>query len=297
MKPMILFALPWLSLLAAATPATAPPPAGAPTALTLVEHERAFARDAAAQGTRSAFLKWLAPTGVVFRPGPVNGWKAYEAAKAGPAVLAWEPAFAGISSAGDMGWTTGPWSWRADRGRDEAAWGQYLSVWRRQPDGRHLVALDVGISHAKHAGPVGEPVVLDPAPAPRTGRGPLDRRRSLWKTDADYGALAKQGGVAAALERYGAERVLLLREGMPRIVGVAAAADSVRAREGSATLMSLAQFLSESGDLGYTYGSFVTGDLAAPDSGYYVHVWHRGATKPWELAVELVQPLPKPERK
>lgn len=297
MKPMLLLALPWLTLLAAATPAPAPPPAGAPPALALIEAERAFAKDAAAQGTRSAFLRWLAPTGVVFRPGPVNGWKAYEASKPNPAVLAWEPAFAGISAAGDMGWTTGPWTWRAGRGRDESAWGQYLSVWRRQPDGRHLVALDVGISHAKHAGPVGDPVVLGPAPAPRTGRGPLDRRRSLWKADADFGALAKQGGVAVALERFGAERLVLLREGLPRIVGAAAAADTARAREGSATLMSLAQFLSESGDLGYTYGSYVRGGVAAPDSGYYVHVWHRGATKPWELAVELVQPLPKPDRK
>jgi len=297
MKPMTLLALAWLTLIAAATPAPAPPPADVPSALALVEAERAFAKDAAAQGTRSAFLKWLAPTGVVFRPGPVNGWKAYEASKPNSAVLAWEPAFAGVSAAGDLGWTTGPWTWRAGRGRDEAAWGQYLSVWRRQPDGRHLVALDVGISHAKHPGPVGDPVVLAPAPAPHTGRGPLDRRRSLWKADADFGALAKQGGVATALERFGAERLVLLREGLPRVVGVAAAADSVRAREGSATLMSLAQFLSESGDLGYTYGSFVRGGVAAPDSGYYVHVWHRGATRPWELAVELVQPLPKPEKK
>lgn len=297
MKPMLLFALPWLSLLAAATPSAPPPPGAAPSPAALVEAERAFARDAAANGTRAAFLKWLAPTGVVFRPGPVNGRKAYEAAKANSAVLAWEPAYAAISERGDLGWTTGPWAWRPDRGRNDSAWGEYLSVWRRQADGGYLAALDIGVSHAKHAGPAAPPLFLAPAAAPRTGRGPLDRRRSLWKADADYGALAKQGGMAVALERFGAERVILLREGLPRVVGLVAACDTARAREGSATLMSHAQFLSEGGDLGYTYGSIVSGEAAAPDSGYYVHIWHRGRTKPWELAVALVQPLPKPEKK
>lgn len=299
MKPTLLIALPWLSILATATPATAPAPApsGPPTPATLVECERAFARDAAEKGTRAAFLEWLAPTGVVFRPGPVNGRKAWEAAKPNKAVLSWQPVYAALSEAGDLGWTTGPWAWRADRNRDDAGWGEYLTLWRRQPDGRFLAALDIGVSHEKLPTPAREPIFLPPAAAPRGGRGPLDRRRSLWKADADFGALARQGGVAIALERFGADLVLVMREGMPRVVGLVAACDSMRAREGSATLMSLAQFLSASGDLGYTYGSFVTGDMAAPDSGYYVHVWHRGESKPWELAAELVQPLPKPEKK
>lgn len=49
--------------------------------------------------------------------------------------------------------------------------------------------------------------------------------------------------------------------------------------------MSLAQFLSESGDLGCSYGSFVTGDVADPDSAGNVHAWHRGKAKPCEPVV------------
>lgn len=305
MKPILLFALPWLSILAAAAPASPPSPAASaqfaggapPSAATLVECERAFAKDAADHDMRSAFLEWLSPSGVVFRPGPVNGRKSYEAARRSPVVLSWEPAYAAISEGGDLGWTTGPWALRPDRQRNDNAWGEYLSVWRRQGDGRYLVALDIGVSNGKPGAPAGEPVVLAPAPAPRTGRGPLDRRRSLWKADADFGALAQQAGVARALERFGAERLILLRDGLPRVVGLAAACDTISSREGRVQLVSHAQFLSKRGDLGYTYGSFVSGGSAAPDSGYYVHVWHRGRTKPWELAVELVHPLPRPEKK
>jgi ketosteroid isomerase-like protein len=290
MKPILLFALPWLSILASAPEAPTSP-------ATLIECEHAFARDAASLGSRAAFLKWLSPTAVVFQPGPVNGRKAYAAARPRPAVLAWQPAFAGISESGDLGWTTGPWSWRPAPDQMDVAWGEYLTVWRRQPDGAYLAALDIGIDHARPGEPAGEPVHLQPAGAARGGRGPLDKRRALWKADAEYGQLAKQGGVAVALDHFGAEAMLLLRDGLPRVVGRAAACDTIRSREQSATLMSLAQFLSDKGDLGYTYGSFVGGDAAAPDSGWYVHIWQRGTAKPWELAVELVHPLPKPEKK
>ena len=65
---------------------------------------------------------------------------------------------------------------------------------------------------------------------------------------------------------------------------------------GAAHLMSNAQYISTSGDLGYTYGTFVTGSAAA-DSAYYVHVWQRGAASTWRLAFEVVMPIPKPEKK
>jgi ketosteroid isomerase-like protein len=290
MKPMLSFVLPWLSLLAAA-------PAAPPSPATLVEHENVFARDVAESGVRDAFLKWLSPKAVVFRPGPVNGHKAYSESKPSHAVLAWTPAYAALSRGGDLGWTTGPWSWSRDKGSDPVAWGEYLSVWKRQEDGGFKAVLDAGISHDKPQGAPAAVVQFEPAEMPRTGRGPLDRRRTLWKADSDFGALAKLGGVSMALEKYGGDGLVLLREGMQRVTGRGAACDTVRAREGSATLMSLAQFLSESGDLGYTYGSFVTGPVAEPDSAYYVHVWHRGTAKPWELVVELVQPVPKATKK
>jgi len=294
MTLMFLFAMPWLSLLAATALPGPPTGASAVSPVSLIACERAFDADAASLGVRAAFLKWLAPTGVVFRPGPVNGLTAYADAEPTAARLTWTPEIAAISEAGDLGWTTGPWGWSPDSTRSEdVAWGQYLSVWRRQADGSYLAALDIGISQEKRTTPMAEPALLAPAPAPHTGRGPLDQRRTLWKADADFGQLAKQGGVAVAIEHFGAEGVLLLRDGMPRVSGRAAASEVIRSREGSATLMSFAQFLSESGDLGYTYGTFVAGTVEKPDSAYYVHIWHRGTTKPWELAVQLVQPVPK----
>ncbi len=288
MKLAFALALPFPLLLATA----AAPPAPSPTVL--IEAEHAFAADAAASGVRAAFLKWLSPHGVAFRPGPVDGQAAFSAMAPSPARLSWRPEVAAISKGGDLGWTTGPWSWRADSAQaGDTAWGEYVTVWRRTGEGRYRAVLDAGISHARPAGPPADPVFLEPGNAPQTGRHRLKPRRSLWRADADFGRIAKADGVAVALERYGSERLMLLRDDLPRVTGLAAACDTARSREGGATLMSLAQFVSRSGDLGYTYGSFVSGDSADPDSAWYVHVWQRGRTKPWELVLELVNPVPK----
>jgi len=265
-----------------------------PDAQVLVESEHAFARDAARVGVRDAFLHWLAPTGVVFAPGPVNGLRANAARHATPARLAWEPEVAVISSSGDLGWTTGPWTWRHDSTLTVAeAWGEYLTLWRRQPGGDWKAALDIGIDHDAPAGAAPALVAHALPPARGAGRSPLSRRHSLWQCDADFAKTAAAAGVPGAYDRFGAEDLRLLLPGTHRIDGRAAARDSMRARAAHPAMMSLAQFISESGDLGYTYGSFVEKGAAGMDSSYYVHIWQRGATRPWELAVELLQPVPK----
>ena len=122
-----------LVALAAAGTALAATPTG-PDALIAAEH--AFAHDAATHSVREAFLAWLSPTAVVFQPRPVNGRKAYAAAKPNRARLAWEPVVAVMSGAGDLGWTTGPWEWRSDSTHAEPqATGEFVTLWRRQPDG------------------------------------------------------------------------------------------------------------------------------------------------------------------
>ena len=83
---------------ASAVPA-APP---APEANLLIAKENAFAAMAKAQGVRAAFIEWLAPTGVVFKPGPVIGRKFYESRPAGPEVLAWDPDHAVMSATKDQ---------------------------------------------------------------------------------------------------------------------------------------------------------------------------------------------------
>lgn len=284
------------ALLVIAAPAATVPPADPSV---IVRAEQAFAARVRQLGVRAGFLDWLAPTGVVFRPGPVMGHTSYEQQPLGwHGLLAWHPVRAAISSDGSLGWSTGPWTFRRDSTKQKAdSYGDYLTVWRRQSDGSYKVALDCGVSHGD---PWREETTVkfsNPVAGANLGSRPLAARQSLYQADASYARYAASEGVAGAIARYATEDMIALREGAQRLVGRATVHDSIAVREREANLVSNAQYISESGDLGYTYGSFVTGSPVIPDSAYYVHVWHRGVAATWRLALEVVMPVPKPKQK
>ena len=84
----------------------------------MVKTEQAFSKMAEEKNTRDAFLAFIADDGLLFRPGAVNGKKWMLEHPAPPTdkkpLLAWQPAFAGMAASGDMGFTTGPWEFKAD---------------------------------------------------------------------------------------------------------------------------------------------------------------------------------------
>src|SRR4030095_2545307 len=116
----------------------------------LVQMERDFARSAATKGTRDAFLEFIADDGILFQPGPVNGKKFWTERQPRKGLLSWEPIFADVSRAGDLGYTTGPWEFRPNGPDDQpVAFGQYFTIWKKQTDGSWKAALDRGVPNKK----------------------------------------------------------------------------------------------------------------------------------------------------
>src|SRR4051794_32503299 len=114
----------------------------------LVNAERAFARMAAERNTREAFLAFMTDDSIVFTPGPSNGKKTWEARPVRPGLLSWEPIYADISAAGDIGYDTGPWEFRPNGAADKpVAFGNFMTIWKKQADGTFKFALDLGISN------------------------------------------------------------------------------------------------------------------------------------------------------
>src|ERR1041384_3099053 len=120
------------------------------TGRVLVEMEHAFAKAAATKGTRDAFLEFLADDGIIFQPGPVNGKKYWSERQPRKGLLSWEPVFADVSRAGDLGYTTGPWEFRPNGPDDQpVAFGQYFTIWKKQKDGDWKAVLDRGVGTEK----------------------------------------------------------------------------------------------------------------------------------------------------
>jgi ketosteroid isomerase-like protein len=118
----------------------------------VVDAERAFSRASEEKGTRESFLAFIAEDGILFRPSAVYGkkWMLEHPVAPSPkrSLLIWQPIFAEISAAGDMGFTTGPWEFKQDiSDQKPVGFGQFATVWKKQTDGTWKFVVDLGISN------------------------------------------------------------------------------------------------------------------------------------------------------
>jgi ketosteroid isomerase-like protein len=263
----------------------------------LVTSERAFAAMSVEKGVREAFLTFLSEDGLIFRPLAQNGRKAWESRGPVPVTLVWEPAYAEVSAAGDLGFTTGPWELRPHDPERRVGHGHYVSVWQKQPDGQWRVVLDIGTSHGPPAQGVEDvEFVAGPSHADwLPGRAPSLPLPNLAEVEQEYAKEAGEHGLAAAFRKRAARDVRFYRDGeLPR-AGAASARRALGTRPGTTTWAPEGTRVAVSGDLGYTYGILecrASGQSqAAPDSSVYLHIWRRGPDRNWKVALALENPI------
>lgn len=289
----------WSALVALAA-FVALPLYAAPTALkSLVAAERAFSAASVQKGIRASFLTYLAPGSVTFRPTPTDGRKAMLARpETFNSTLIWEPAFAEVSAAGDLGYDSGPWELRFPAaGGQPTLYGHFISVWKKQASGAWRVVADIGISHDKPAsGGVGSGAFR----AGPTHTSPATATTDLQRLDAAYAKAARAQGFASAFTANAAQDVRFNTEGAFPFVGMEAARAQIAKAPGRFAFLPQGSGIAASRDLGYTYGlapRFEPGANAAADSSVYLHVWRRGANGKWRIALAVMNPLPKPGAK
>jgi hypothetical protein len=110
----------------------------------VADAERKFARCAVDSGVRYAFLAFLHPNGVVFRNGDtLNGLTAWSAPRKNDYKLLWRPAYTGMASSGDLGFSSGPFEVRSPSGELLSA-GQYNTIWIKDASDQWKVLADIG---------------------------------------------------------------------------------------------------------------------------------------------------------
>jgi ketosteroid isomerase-like protein len=271
----------------------------------MVETERAFSRMAEEKGTREAFAAFIADDGILFRPTAVFGKKWMQEHPVPPStvrsLLSWQPIFAAVSRAGDLGYTTGPWQFKKDiKDAKPVAYGNFMTVWKKQPDGAWRFALDLGISNP-------EPKTSTPMwePGNQPGAGSFKRidleaaRSALLNVDREFSKASADQGAREAFLLYAAKDVRLFRNDHFPFVGKTAAADALAPITAEWTWTPSFAGVSVSGDLGYSYGIYElranSGAGLVSERGNYARVWKKveGA---WRLVVDVADPLP-PETK
>lgn len=253
----------------------------------LVAAERAFARQAKADGIRRAFLDNLDEQSVVFvNQKFVAGRPIYAQQSNGSGLLSWRPAYAEISVSGEFGYTTGPFEFRRQaEDAEPVAFGQYTSVWHKTNAGQWKVLIDFGCEH-------GKPSQLEIAfqlpdrfgPKQTEALDTAKANRELLSAESAFNRAARQSGLSYAYRLILPlnDSVRILQAGHYPLAGRAA-----RAMEETQTqiadFQALCALTSRAGDLGYTYGFAIFGEKRRG----YLRIW-RKRKGDWQLAQEVL---------
>jgi ketosteroid isomerase-like protein len=265
----------------------------------LVEAEREFAKAAAARGIREAFIANLADDATLFRPHPVAGKKWMTDQPARPGLLTWEPVFADVSRAGDLGYTTGPWEFRKNGpGDKEVAHGNFITIWKRQSGGAWKAVIDFGISNPPPAGkPAGfeSPASLPKDAAEANSVDAESERGALIKLDREFSKSSAATGAVNAYDAFLSNEARVYRDNRFPLIGKQSARAALSAQSGTLTWRPAKADVSSAGDLGYTFGA---AELKAPGSdkieySYYVRIWKKEA-RAWKVVLDVMTPAPPP---
>jgi ketosteroid isomerase-like protein len=264
----------------------------------VVEAEHAFAVTSAAKGMKEAFLSFAAPEGVIFRRAPVNAIEAWTQTNPAPTgLLTWWPVYADVSSAGDLGYTTGPYEFREKPDdREPSAAGHFFTVWQKQPDGTWKFVLDFGI---RHAAPASAETALQYPAALRKNPGGAKAdtaaaRNSLAAAEQSLADESASKGAAPALLAHADETLRLYRQNSFPVVGREAVRSALEGKTGVVTWKQSKTFVANSGDLGYAYGTYELrskpADEKPAEQGNYVRMWKRRGGA-WRVVLDVTNPV------
>jgi ketosteroid isomerase-like protein len=264
----------------------------------MVETERSFSQMSEQAGTRAAFATFIADEGILFRPHAVVGKKWMQEHPLPPSqtrpLLTWEPIFAAISSSGDLGYTTGPWQYKNDiKDAKPSAFGNFMTIWKKQANGKWRFVLDLGISNPE-PGSQTEPAF---SPHALTGQfAAVDvaaSRTDLLNEERALSKASNERGAAEAFPLKADVDVRVFREGAMPFVGRDAAARAMYPSSTVWTWTPAFADVSQAGDLGYSYGAYELRDKktgAISESGNYARVWKKVGGR-WRVVIDVANPV------
>jgi ketosteroid isomerase-like protein len=286
MKPNLLV-LAAATLAACATSYQAPAP-NMDDARSLAAAESAFAAHSVREDMRAAFIAHFAADGVMPRGGWVNAREFLTPRPAPPILLEWRPVFTQVAASGEMGLSTGPSRITSKANPSEFGYGQFVSIWKREPGGPWRVAVDLGIAHP-------EPVFWDkPLETVAVSGEPAPAGDTIEEAERRFAEESRSHGARAAYEKHGSSSLRLYRSGVAPMAGKQAAlAWPGLAGEPRGWTVDKSE-AARSNDFGYARGSFSSTPGAAT-AGWFLRAWHREAGA-WRIAMDVTNPAPPPRQ-
>jgi len=250
----------------------------------LVDTERSFAKMALDKNTRAAFLEYMSSDALIFVPDRSNAKEYWTARPENTSALVWAPNFGDISANGILGYTTGNWEFRPKGISDQpTAFGNFITVWLRQPSGKYRWVVDIGVGHDKPEKYTEEFVR---AAAPGTGN---PRHIAAADTANRFFELANSVGLAKAYQQFADENMRYFREGEFPGFGRDALLKRTKKTKGFYTFPKRSVFF-ESDDIAYVNNTYrvISGDQEL-EGGNFLQIW-KFVDGRWRIVLDVFKP-------
>jgi len=249
----------------------------------LVDTEHAFAKAAAANGTRAAFLEFMPDDAVVFNPNVTKAKPFWTARAASPSLLSWAPNYADISSNGVLGYTTGNWEWR-EKGKDDApgAFGDFITLWVKQPDGKYKWAVDIGVSHDKP-----EKYSTDwktPAADAKAGKVPPGELAT------DFYQMAAVKGLSKTYKSFASDDIRSYREGKAPFLGKKTVLALLEDEKSQVSFAKRSSTFT-AGDMSYNLNTYTRTEAGkVVEKGNFLQIW-KFVNGKWQIVLDIFKPI------
>ena len=247
--------------------------------------EGEFEAFAEKHGNKAAFIEFAAADGVLFTPDRVNAKAHWNGRGEWNGLLSWAPNFADISADAMIGYTYGNWEFRPKgRGGDAVAFGQFITLWKRQSDGKYRYVIDIGIDHDKPARYSTEWVTASVKSSDLNKKN-LSAGDTVRKF---YDKLAVDGSVKA-YKAFAIDDVRVFRQGEPPIIGIKAVDEAFKGEKGSYTFGKQGSYFG-SADIAYnlnTYTKTLGGKTV--EQGNTLQIW-KLVNGRWRIVLDIFKP-------
>jgi ketosteroid isomerase-like protein len=253
----------------------------------VISAEQAFNRLVERKGIKDAFLTVADPEGIVFRPNVIKITDFYNSIDKQPGSLSWQPKFARISAAGDLAFSAGPYIYQNGKDDTDKVFGDYVSVWRADQEGKLKLLIDLGIQHPE---PEKEevPDFKEPDTSKHGGsaKDPFSNKAIIVNTDKIFNHELTVSVLASYKEFLSPEGRYYF-PGFEPISGMDKIMQFLDNEGISINAKTLDAGRSISGDLAYTYGTarIRKGDIVSDYN--YVRIWEIDASHKWNILLEV----------
>ncbi len=244
-----------------------------PALNSLVQAEFDFISDAKQYGTKKAFYNNLADSAITFGKTIRKGRTNFEGESDTVSWLNWIPVYTDISSTGDFGYNTGPWEFWAKRSDEKPiAFGEFVTVWEKQADGKWKALIDIGIYHNV---PMREEPVSTSTNSLKKKKGDATTLATIEKQfirQSNYSAF-----ISKEIRFYRGNKLPITKK---------EEVDQLIREQPKLTYTFIDEKEASSGDLGYVYGTAVGTDSA---TYYYLRIWKKENGN-WKIVLDLLTP-------